>query len=823
MIRQSGLDAYMFLRSVRTMFIMFSAIGVVSSMSILPANILGGGGQGGLNSLSMGNVNPKSNLLWVHMGVFALTIVWSIWCLVGELRIYAHLRMWWLADPENNAGRVGALTVLVPNLPAGLVRDEQRLRTLFDSMFPGGVRAIFVNRDSRELDKTVRRRDSLARKLEAALTAYAVRCTREWARSGASYASPLPPRPAAPRWRQHQRSGDLFEHYASEIAMCNHFIARSGRALDAMERRPSALVMFNRQIAAHMAAQCVLDHRPFAMAPVSTNVSAADIIWRNLHIGPWSRRIRGYVSFAASMALIVAWTVVSAFLSGLVQAGSLAGLDAFAWLRKRRLLLAVFSGTVPSLVLALLMSVLPRLLKLLLLLEGTVRRSEIELRVLHRYYFFQVWNVYLVTIFSSSMVPIAAQSVREPGKIVRLVQSQVPQSATNILTYVLLLAFVGAAKEVLQLAPLATRYASAGWSLLARTPRALRSAECPREFDWAAAIPTHSLIFLMGISYSFIAPIINGFVAVYFGLFYLIYRYQFLYVYDTSRWATGGLSFPKAVKQMLVAVYIAEVYMLLMMVASVSKSPSPIARVVVAALLIVLTVGAHLYINDACMPSIHHLPIKRAADIERCPLLAREFPNVLGEHDDSSADAGALHGTAGEWERRQRSRFYAMYSSLVPVCAIDLVLRAFPCLLRAPAPVEVARQDNVDKDAHQLKEEEEKEEEKRCSALESEPEDCRDVQARSEAELVREFAADSIRAKPVCNLWVPLGNSSLFGDLVREIEHHGRGTILVITEGTTITPRPDVQVDPDFEIERAEVRDKNELAAARRSRPVHHT
>ncbi|KAJ2476692.1 phosphate metabolism protein 7, partial [Coemansia sp. RSA 2320] len=111
-IRRSGLDTYMFLRSIRTMFIMFSVISVVTCGALLPINILGTVGLSGLSQLSMGNVDPDSYLLWVHIGVFGVLVSWVLWSLVGELRVYTHLRMWWLTNPDN-ASRANANMVLV--------------------------------------------------------------------------------------------------------------------------------------------------------------------------------------------------------------------------------------------------------------------------------------------------------------------------------------------------------------------------------------------------------------------------------------------------------------------------------------------------------------------------------------------------------------------------------------------------------------------------------------------------------------------------------------------------------------------------------------
>ncbi|KAJ2171852.1 phosphate metabolism protein 7 [Coemansia sp. RSA 560] len=708
-IQQSGLDTYMFLRSIRTMFIMFAVISIASAASILPVNVKGTMKLTGLNSLSMGNVDPRSNWLWVHIGFFAAIVWWSLWNIVGELRIYTHLRMWWLTHP-NTVSKAGASTVLVSNVPKSLANDESRLRDLF-SMFPGGIRQVFVNR-----------------------------------------------------------------------------IANN---MDSMERQSSALVMFNQQVGAHMAAQTVLDYRPFSMGQVTAGVNPDDIIWSNLEISPWSRRIRGYVTFAITVGLTLLWTIIAAALSSLVQVKSLANFEAFKWLRGNSVVLGIFSGVVPSLVLALLMSVLPYILRLLLYIEGTTTRSQIKLRMLHRLFFFQTWNVYLVTIFSSSIFQIAVKSVSEPGKIVELIQTQVPQSATNILTYVLLLAFIGAAKEIVQGVPLALRYLVP--KLFAKTPRMMLKAEQPQDFKWEAAIPTHSLIFLMGFSYSFIAPIVNWFVMVYFGLFYLIYRYQFLYVYNDSTWATGGLSFPKSIKQILVGIYISEVYLLLMMVAKLHAGVNAIMRIVVAAGLIAVTVGAHLYINEVYMPAINHLPVKRAADVERTPALAREFPDVL----DRSGDIEKM------LPESQRCA-YATFSSLVPAFVIKLVLR----ITGSAKPNTVDNGwDNAEDAMPGFAHDDQLfgQRQTRLSMADWQP-----LATSSNAYLARQFASPELRARAVSNLWVPLGDV-LFEDLRREIEYHGQGTILFITQGTDITKAFKVHADTDFELDRAESSNRAEL------------
>ncbi|KAJ1666880.1 phosphate metabolism protein 7 [Coemansia sp. RSA 1813] len=831
-IKRVGLDTYMFLRTIRTMFIMFLAISVLSAGTMLPVNILGTKGQTGLNALSMGNVDEKSPWLWVHVGFFAISVLWTLRCIVGELRIYTQLRMWWLTHPEN-AAKAGASTILVSHVPETLTRKEHRLRELFDE-FPGGVRQVFVNRSSKELAASVKKRDKLAKKLEKTLTAYAVQCTKAFERAAEHRQEYVqPPRPMLRK----KLLGvvpcvgtkvEAIEYYASEMAMCNHFIAQSSKDLDHFVREPSALVMFNKPVAAHMAAQTVLDYRPFSMSHVSVDVHPDDILWSNLKMSPWDKRIRGYVSFIITVGLTAVWTLITAFLSGLVQVKNLAQLKAFSWLQGNAWAFGVFSGIVPSAVLALLMLVLPSVLRLLLRLEGTPRRSLINLRLLHRLYFFQVWNVYLVTIFSSSILVIVANSIDKPDNIISLLQTQVPQSATNILTYVVLLAFIGAAKEITQGVRLAVRYLVP--LLFAKTPRALYKAELPKAFDWGEQIPTHSLVFLMGFSYSLIAPIVAWFVMVYFGLFYVIYRYQFLYVYNDKHWVTGGLSFPKAVKQMLVAVYISEVYMVLMMVSKLTGNVSSILRIAVSAAVLALTIVVHLYINDVYMPSINYLPVKKAKDVERNPRRATDFPDVMGGyHRKGQRDSGARESDPLAAEKgRARNHIYAMYSSLVPVCIIDLFLWMFPCALQPKSHQPSTNNTN----GWDLPDVEEGIKETRgfaCNPQMSQRRsrissmvDRRPQASMADNELACEFSNPAVRAKPVCNLWVPLANARLFARLLWEVEYYGQGTILVITHGTWIDQKSlKVKADLDFVIEDHEVSDKTELVQAQQSRPHH--
>lgn len=69
-----------------------------------------------------------------------------------------------------------------------------------------------------------------------------------------------------------------------------------------------------------------------------------------------------------------------------------------------------------------------------------------------------------------------------------------------------------------------------------------------------------SLCYFTALGYSIIAPIINGFACAAFFMFYQLYKYLFLYVYQQPTTTdTGGLFYPKAFQHVLVGLYVQQI------------------------------------------------------------------------------------------------------------------------------------------------------------------------------------------------------------------------------------------------------------------------
>jgi len=182
--------------------------------------------------------------------------------------------------------------------------------------------------------------------------------------------------------------------------------------------------------------------------------------------------------------------------------------------------------------------------------------------------------------------------------------------------YVILQGLSGAAGGFLQIVPLAIYYVKL--FLLASTPRSVWGIKYgARSVAWGTLFPGITLItvicawFLVlgsirpadnftALSYSIISPIINGLACATFFLFYMLYKYLFLWAYQQDLTTdTGGLFFPKAIQQTFVGMYLQLVCLaaLFFLKQDENKSPAAIPEGALTVVLIVVTVSFCSYLS----------------------------------------------------------------------------------------------------------------------------------------------------------------------------------------------------------------------------------
>lgn len=154
----------------------------------------------------------------------------------------------------------------------------------------------------------------------------------------------------------------------------------------------AAFILFNQQLAAHLAAQALAHHAPYRMTARYMNVAPEDVVWGNLGMNPYQARVRKAISWAATLALIIFWSVPVAFVGVVSNVHSLCETASWlAWICKLPgVVVGIISGILPPLLLAVLMLLLPIVLRLFSKFEGTPTRTAIELSLMTRYFLFQV-------------------------------------------------------------------------------------------------------------------------------------------------------------------------------------------------------------------------------------------------------------------------------------------------------------------------------------------------------------------------------------------------------------------------------------------------
>lgn len=253
---------------------------------------------------------------------------------------------------------------------------------------------------------------------------------------------------------------------------------------------------------------------------------------------------------------------------------------------------------------------LPIFLRLLARLSGIPTRTGVELSLMTRFFIFQVFQNFLVLTIvsgaSSGITQFVNSIINNPGQIPSLLAQYIPLASLFFLSFIALQGLTGAASGFLQVVPLIMYYVKK--FLLASTPRKVWHVDHDMgSVNWGTLFPNITLITVIAVGYMVIAPIINGFAFVSFGLFWLLYKYLFLYVYDMKpENETSGLFYPKAINHLFVGLYVEMVMLaaLFFVAQSIdpvtgSKSQSAIPEGVFMVILIVIVAGFHYVLNDS--------------------------------------------------------------------------------------------------------------------------------------------------------------------------------------------------------------------------------
>lgn len=638
-LRRNGLDAYMFISYLNMILWIIVPIWVVSWIVFLPlyaANLASP--SLGFNMFTFSNViNADKQNQNRAAAVLILNYVFVAWILVNihwRMKHFIQLRQEFLTSPEH-ANTEQAKTMLVTGVPNEYL-SETKLAQLYGQL-PGGVQKVWVNRNMKELPKKVELRDKLVLQLEGAVTKLAKTAFKlvkkgkvEGVSLDAQPSADLAERIVPEKKRPTHRLGkipccgekvDTINYCRSEITRLNQEInTERERAMNDYENYPpqsSAFVLFNEQLSAHLAARTEACHEPYRMADRFLEANPKDVIWSNLNMNPYEKKIRTILFWVVTWLTVIFWCIPVALVGIFAQVDYLTTKVPFlGWIQQiPNVALGIIKTVLPIGALAVLNMLLPIWLRFLAKQSGIPTKNGVELSLMTRFFIFQIiQNFLFLTIVSGSMnkvtqfVSMIVPNPDIPG-FVSTISTAIPRSSTFFLQWVFVAGFGAAPGMFLLIVPLILYYVKT--TLLGSTPRKVWHLKNDMGAPaWGTLFPATLLIVVIFLGYMILAPIMNGFASVGMFSLYLAYRYLFLYVYDVKpQNETGGLFFPKAINHTFAGIYLGTFLVAAMYLFNTGSNQNFIAFGVLTVLLLVIIFAYHYFLRNSYGPLLNSLPL----------------------------------------------------------------------------------------------------------------------------------------------------------------------------------------------------------------------
>ena len=641
-LQHNALDAYLYLRFLRFIVLVCFLGCCITWPILLPVNATGGGTASQLDRISFSNI-AKNNHLWAHV-VVAWVFFLGLLALIARERLQlVGTRQAYLLD-EKHAALLSSRTVLFLNAPTAACQSEN-LKEYFGEEAERSWPVV----DMGDLEELIAARSGTAYALESAemdLIVHAVKHHRtdrgSTAGGNATGAAdvedgePLVPQSSRPKKRKPPVFGSKFDPIHLTREMIGTLTEKIEKARSAPGRNfpehGAIFVAFSSQAAAHRAFQRISFPPPILVEDRFLGVQPKEVLWKNLAMPVPVRLSKASLALAFVIAFTILFSIPVGIIGTISNAKELA--DRVSWLSWLNDLpptvLGLLTGLVPPYLTSWFVSYVPKLFRHIAKLSGEPTTPQAELKTQAWYFVFQVFQVFLITTFSSGAAAVATKIARHPEQTANLLAQSLPKASNFYLTYFILQGTASAAQTVLNYSDLFEYlFYVYFWD---KTPRQHFSTYAQMKgVPLASWYPKFTNFLVIAVAYSCVAPLVLGFATIGIFIYYLSYRYQLLYVCQTKV-DTRGEAYKRALQQMPTGIYIAE----LCLIGLFGARKAAVQTTLMIALL-VLTAILNLVLDRLLRP----LELYLGVDVwqEQETLIAQED----GFRDD---DQAALHAAS---------------------------------------------------------------------------------------------------------------------------------------------------------------------------------
>eukprot|EP01062_Namystynia_karyoxenos_P070186 TRINITY_DN65576_c0_g1_i1.p1 TRINITY_DN65576_c0_g1~~TRINITY_DN65576_c0_g1_i1.p1 ORF type:complete len:790 (+),score=336.26 TRINITY_DN65576_c0_g1_i1:94-2370(+) len=541
LVATAGLDAYVFLKFLRTASVLFAVLGFFTAACCIPVYATADTGSSAANHthdnstpaddddssgsevglkdiehLTLSNLGNEATALWAPV-----MLTWFVTCVVWYMLWDAYATVTRTCKFNQYLKGVKSYSIILFAVPKQY-RSDKAVREYFERFFPGEVRCCTVALKADALEELVAEYKANQKALRHAEV--------ELEETGER---PMHVLLTAPQGGK----VDSINHYQSEIERLAGEIAKLREK--APEAAEVALVSFTSPICAAKASQLWYAQVGWVAEEAP---EPRDVYWPNLMVTAKEKSSRETVVAAATAALVFFWAIPVAAISALT---TLDNLEKWAppvksVVEVSEALKTFLVGFLPTLALIVFMALLPSILLFFSKLEGLYSWSLLERAVLKKMYYFQVVNVFLVTALSGAVLDSIGDIVDSPTSTFKILGKSIPKVSTFFCSYVVMQSLGGFPMELLRLVPLLL---NGIWGMRGALTEQER-AECDDPgtgSGYGLWFSGPLLVFTIVLIYSVIAPLILPFGCLYFFIAYLCHSYNIVYVWRPKYQSNGRL------------------------------------------------------------------------------------------------------------------------------------------------------------------------------------------------------------------------------------------------------------------------------------------
>lgn len=270
---------------------------------------------------------------------------------------------------------------------------------------------------------------------------------------------------------------------------------------------------------------------------------------------------------------------------------------------------------------------------------------SIELAVQGMYFAFLFVQVFLVVSISSGMGAVIQKLSENPTAVASILAENLPKASNFFFSYLVLQAFAQSGGALMQIGSLVIHYLLAPFVDTTARQKWQRQVTLP-EMKWGTFFPIYTNLACIGLVYSVISPLILIFNIFTFGLFWIVYRYNLLFV-TNFKFDTGGLLFPRAINQLFTGLYVMEICLigLFFLVQDEDGNLACFPHAIIMVIVGFFTILYQRTLNRAFGPLLTYLPITLEDEaVEKDKIFSRQYDEhkrltlAEGEHERSDVN-----------------------------------------------------------------------------------------------------------------------------------------------------------------------------------------